>query len=52
MNEYKEEVLTKLKEIYKSIMQRIMQGEGKIEESDVLFLYLYQTEFKNAKIKE
>ena len=52
------------REIFESVMNAIedyvnknsgnvvMQGEGKIEESDVLFLYLYQTEFKNAKIKE
>ena len=40
-----EQVLLKLREIYKLIIKRISET-GKIEESDILFIRLYKTEFE------
>lgn len=53
MEKYPNELVEKMREIYKCIMKRIMGGNGKIEESDVLFIHLYKTEFEqNTNYKE
>lgn len=50
MEKYPEELCIKMREIYKVIMKRI-KDEGKLEESDVLFIHLYKTEFEqNTKL--
>ena len=52
MEKYPEELCTKMREIYKLIIKRI-SGEGKLEETDVLFIHLYKTEFEqNTNYKE
>lgn len=45
MEKYPEELCTKMREIYKLIIKRI-EGEGKLEETDVLFIHLYKTEIE------
>jgi hypothetical protein len=45
MEKYPDELCTKMREIYKAIMRRI-KDEGKLAESDVLFIHLYKTEFE------
>ena len=45
MEKYTEELCVKMREIYKSIIKRIVDT-GKTEESDMLFLRLYKTEFE------
>lgn len=49
MEKYPEELCIKMREIYKLMIKRIGE-EGKLNETDVLFLHLYQTEF-NSEIK-
>lgn len=51
MEKYPEELCTKMREIYKLIMKRIKQ-EGKLLETDVLFIHLFKTEFEQTTIKE
>ena len=52
MEKYPEELCTKMREIYKLIMKRVKE-EGKLEETDVLFIHLYKTEFEqNTNYKE
>ena len=48
MGKYPEEVVFKLREIYKLIIKRI-SDEGKLEETDVLFIHLFKTEFDNKE---
>lgn len=48
MGKYPEEVVFKLREIYKLIIKRI-SDEGKLEESDVLYIHLFKTEFDNKE---
>ena len=48
MGKYPEEVVFKLREIYKLIIKRI-RDEGKLEETDVLFIHLVKTEFDNKE---
>lgn len=45
MEKYPEELCTKMREIYKLTMKRIRE-EGKLQETDVLFIHLYKTEFE------
>jgi hypothetical protein len=45
MEKYPEELCNKMREICKAILRRIVDT-GKTEESDVLFLHLYKTEFE------
>lgn len=45
MEKYPEELCIKMREIYKVIIKRIVDT-GKTEESDVLFIRLYKTEFE------
>ena len=53
MEKYPNELVEKMREIYKCIMKRIMGGNGNIEESDVLFIHLFKTEFEqNTNLKE
>ena len=52
MEKYPEELCIKMREIYKTIIRRIVDT-GKTEESDMLFIRLYKTEFEqNTKIEE
>ena len=52
MEKYPEELCTKMREIYKAIIKRIVDT-GKTEESDMLFIRLYKTEFEqNTSYKE
>lgn len=48
MGKYPEEVVFKLREIYKLIIKRI-RDDGKLEETDVLFIHLFKTEFDNKE---
>ena len=45
MEKYPEELCTKMREIYKQVIKRIVDT-GETEESDVLFIRLYKTEFE------
>ena len=52
MEKYKEEFFADMREIYKVIIKRIVDT-GKTEESDVLFIRLYKTNFEqNTDFKE
>ena len=52
MEKYPEELCTKMREIYKAIIKRIVDT-GKTEESDMLFIRLFKTEFgQNTNYKE
>ena len=52
MGKYSEELCTKMREIYKAVIKRIVDT-GKTEESDMLFIHLYKTEFEqNTNYKE
>ena len=52
MEKYPKEFCSKMRDIYKAIMQRIVDT-GKTEESDILFIRLYKTEFEqNTNYKE
>lgn len=45
MEKYPENLCKKMREIYKVIIKRIVDT-GKTEESDMLFIHLYKTEFE------
>lgn len=45
MEKYPEELCEKMREIFKTIIKRIVDT-GKTEESDMLFIRLYKTEFE------
>ena len=45
MEKYPEELCTKMREIYKAVIKRIVDT-GKTEESDILFLRFYKTKFE------
>ena len=45
MEKYHEELCTKMREIYKAVIRRIVDT-GETEESDMLFIRLYKTEFE------
>ena len=45
MEKYPEELCVKMREIFKAIMKRIVDT-GETEESDMLFIRLYKTEFE------
>lgn len=45
MEKYPEKLCTKMREIYKAVIKRIVDT-GETEESDILFIRLYKTEFK------
>ena len=52
MGKYPEEVVFKLREIYKAIMRRIRKS-GETDEADVLFIHFYKTEIEqNTNYKE
>lgn len=51
MGKYPEELCVKMREIFKCVLKRIVDT-GKTEESDVLFLHLYKTEFEQNTTKE
>ena len=45
MEKYSEDFCSKMREIYKAIITRIVDS-GETEESDMLFIKLYKTEFE------
>ena len=45
MEKYTEEFATKMREIYKAVIRRIVDT-GKTEESDILFIALYKQNFE------
>jgi hypothetical protein len=47
MEKYPEELCDKMREIFKTIIKRIVDT-GKTEESDMLFIRLYKTEFEQT----
>jgi hypothetical protein len=50
MEKYTEQLCEKMREIYKAIIKRIVDT-GETEESDILFIRLYKTEFEqNTKL--
>lgn len=49
MEKYPEELCEKMRDIYKAIIKRIVDT-GKTEESDMLFIRLYKTEFEQNTI--
>jgi hypothetical protein len=49
--QHTEELKHKMREIYKAILQRIVDT-GETEESDILFMHLYKTEFEQNTPKE
>lgn len=50
MKKYPEKLCTKMREIYKAVIKRIVDT-GKTEESDMLFIALYKQEFEqNTKL--
>lgn len=48
MDEYKEKFAYKMREIYKLILERVVDT-GEMQESDVLFIKLYKEEFELVK---
>lgn len=52
MEKYPEQLCINMREIFKSVIKRIVDT-GKTEESDMLFLALYKQEFEqNTNFKE
>jgi hypothetical protein len=52
MKKYPEQLVDKMREIYKLTMKRIRQ-EGKLQDTDVLFIHLFKTEIEqNTNLKE
>lgn len=49
--EHNEDLKHKMREIYRAILQRIVDT-GETEESDILFMHLYKTEFEQNTPKE
>lgn len=47
MEKYPEELCKKMREIHKAIIKRIVDT-GKTEESDILFICLFKTEFEQT----
>jgi hypothetical protein len=45
MEKYPKELCTKMREIFKAVIKRIVDT-GKTEESDMLFIALYKQEFE------
>ena len=51
MQKYPNELYKKMREIYRAILQRIVDT-GETEESDIMFMKLYKTEFEQNTPKE
>ena len=52
MCKYDYELCYKMREVYKSILQRIVDT-GETQESDILFMKLFKTEFEqNTQLEE
>lgn len=52
MEKYTEDFVLKMREIYKAVIKRIVDT-GKTEDSDILFIRLFKTEFEqNTNHKE
>lgn len=45
MEKYSQQLVKKMREIYKAVIKRIVDT-GKTEESDILFIRLYKTKFE------
>ncbi len=50
MEDYKREIAYKMREIYKTILERIVHT-GETQESDILFIKLYKNEFESLACK-
>lgn len=50
MDDYPTELIYDMKEIYKTILERIVHT-GETQESDVLFIKLYKTKFEHLAYK-
>ena len=50
MEKYPNELIYDMKEIYKTILERIVHT-GETQESDILFIKLYKTEFEHLAYK-
>lgn len=48
MERYKQEIAPKMREIYKLILERFVDT-GEMQESDILFIKLYKSEFELVK---
>lgn len=52
MEKYPEELVEKMRQIYKAIMKRIRKS-GETDEADVLFIHFFKTEIEqNTNYKE
>ena len=52
MNKYPIELYVRMREVYRSILQRIVDT-GEVQESDIIFMNLFKTEFEqNTPSKE
>jgi hypothetical protein len=51
MEKYPNELYKKMREIYRAILQRIVDT-GETEESDIMFMKLFKTEFEQNTPKE
>ena len=45
MEKYPEHLYKKMREVYRAILERIVDT-GETEESDILFMHLFKTEFE------
>lgn len=50
MQEYPKELILEVKEIYKAILERIVET-GETQDSDILFIKLYKTKFQHLVYK-
>ena len=52
MEKYTDELVSKMREIYKAVLRRIRKS-GQTDEADVLFIHFYKTEIEqNTNYKE
>lgn len=51
MDKYPIELYARMREIYRSILQRIVDA-GEVQESDIMFMNLFKTEFEQNTPKE
>ena len=51
MDKYPAELYVKMREVYRSILQRIVDT-GEVQESDIIFMNLFKTEFEQNTIEK
>ena len=51
MEKYPIELYKKMREVYHAILQRIVDT-GEVQESDIIFMNLFKTEFEQNTLKE